>query len=126
MLLYLSLDQLRSFPEVVVHVSWLKCGELERVNACVGFKGPWQPPVGVNIFYPIAVRCTANWENVELFCAGAKGESARGACMTEEKGGCKARSECGVNERVDEWWMVVLPRRGVVFECDKESFGVGD
>ena len=105
-------------------VTLLKCGELERVNACVGFKGPWQPPVGVNIFYPIAVRCTAHWENVELFCAGAKGECARGACMTEEKGGCKARGECGVNERVDEWWMVVLPRRGVVFECDEESLGV--
>ena len=80
--------------------------------------------MSMSIFDSIAMWGTTNGENVELFCARAKGEYARGACMTEEKGGCKARSECGVNERVDEWWMVVLPRRGVVFECDEESLGV--
>ena len=40
-LLYLSLEQLRSFPDVVVYVTLLKGGELERMNPCVDFEGPW-------------------------------------------------------------------------------------
>ena len=40
MLLILGLDVLKRFPEVVVNVTWLKCGELEGVNTCIGFKGP--------------------------------------------------------------------------------------
>ena len=76
MLLHLGLEKLHSFPEVVVCVTLLKCGELERVNPCVGFEGPWQPTVGVNILYTIAMLCTTDWKNVELFCARSKSECA--------------------------------------------------
>ena len=41
------------------------------------------------------------------------------ACMAKEKRSYKARIECGVNEGVDEWRVVLLPRGGVVFECDE-------
>ena len=119
MLLMLGLEKVGGLPEVVVHVSWLKSGELERMNACIGFEGPWQPPMGMHILNSIAMWCTTDWENVELFCAGAKGECARGACMAEKERGCEARIECGVKEGVDEWRVVLLPRGGVVFECDE-------
>ena len=109
MLLILGLEKVGGLPEIVVYVSWLKSGELERMNACIGFKGPWQPPVGMNSLYSIAMWCTTDWENVELFCTGAKGECARGACMSEKKGGCEASGECSVDEGIDEWWMVLLP-----------------
>ena len=110
MLLYLGLEKLRRFPEVAVCVTLLKCGELEGVNPCVGFEGPWSPPVGVNIFCTIAVLCTTDWENAELFCSGAKSEGTRGAGVAEEKRGCETSSERGTDEGIGEWWMVLLPR----------------
>ena len=76
MLLILSLEKVGGLPEVVVHVSWLKSGELERMNACIGFEGPWKPAVGMGVLYTIALWCTTHGENVELFGAGAKGEYA--------------------------------------------------
>ena len=38
MLLILGLEVLKRFPEVVVNVTWLKCGELEGVSTCIGLR----------------------------------------------------------------------------------------
>ena len=40
-LLFLGLEMLCCLPEVVVYVSWLESCELERMNSCIGFEGPW-------------------------------------------------------------------------------------
>ena len=46
--------------------------------------------------------------------------------MAKQEGSDKSRTECGVDKRVVEWRVVVLPGRCVVFECDEQGFVVGD
>ncbi len=41
MLFFLGLEMLNKCPEVVVHVTWMKCGKLEGMNTSISFEGPW-------------------------------------------------------------------------------------
>ena len=75
-LLLLRLESLNRLPEVVVCVTRLESCKLEWINSCIVFKGSWKPSVSMYILDTIAMWCTANRENVELFGAGAKGEYA--------------------------------------------------
>ena len=57
MLLVLSLKVLERFPQVVVGVTRLKCGEFKRVNPGVDREWPGKPAVRMNVFDAIAVGC---------------------------------------------------------------------
>ena len=53
-------------------MSWLKGSEFKWVNTVVGFKWPWWPPMGVNVFDAVAVWGAAYGEEEKLFCSWSK------------------------------------------------------
>ena len=46
--------------------------------------------------------------------------------MAKEERCCEARVECCVDKGIGEGWVVMLPGGGLIFECDEESFGMGN
>ena len=80
----------------------------------------------MGVLYAIAMWCATNGEDVELFRSGTKGEGARGAGVAKKERCCEARVECCIGKGIGEGWVIMLPGRGLIFECDEESFGMGN
>ena len=108
---------LSGLPEVVVRVPGLEGGEFKWVNPGVDWKWPGKPPVSVSVFDAIVVGCAAYWKEKELLGPWSESEDTGCASVAQEKSGNESCAECGADEWVVEWRMVMLPRRCVVFEC---------
>ena len=57
-------------------VSWLESSEFKWVDASVSFKGPRQPPVGVNVLNAVAVWSATYGKDEKLLCSWPESECA--------------------------------------------------
>ena len=46
--------------------------------------------------------------------------------MAQEERSDETGAKRCVDEWISEWWLIMLPRRRMVFECDVEGLGIGN